>query len=95
MLFLLSACVSRQDVEGQLFFMDKIPSQICVDNPQLKRLGVTRKVSCKDFYNADECSNGELTYIVGVSYCSDRIQRFKAAEDHVIEAWLKKLGRPK
>ncbi len=95
LLLFLASCVSRKEVEGQLWLFDKIPDSICKNVEELKYLGVYRVVSCKDFPNPDRCSNGEKEYELAIPYCSNRILKMKAAENHVIEAWLKKLGRPK
>jgi hypothetical protein len=94
-ILMLSSCVSRQEVLGQLWLFDKLPDSVCREMPELKSLGVYRVVSCKQFPNPKECSNGEKDYEAVISYCSKRIIEFKAAEDKYIEQWLKKLGSPK
>jgi len=92
---MLASCVSRQEVEGQLWQFDQLPASVCQNVPELKSLGIYRVVSCKQFPNPDRCSNGETEYEAVFSYCSRRIIEFKAAENKYIESWLKKLGRPK
>jgi len=94
-ILMLASCVSRQDVEGQLWLFDKLPESACREMPELRQLGVYRVINCKEFPNADRCANGEQDYEVVIPFCSTRIKEFKAAENKYIEQWLKKLGRPK
>jgi len=95
LLLLLSACVTRQEIEGQLWSFDQIPQEICLAYPQLQREGVYRVVSCKEFYNERQCSGGQKDYELAIPYCSSRIKRMRAAEDVYVQQWLNKLGRPK
>lgn len=91
---ILSGCVSRQEVEGNLWLSDRIPQSLCDKNPQLKSLGVYRVVKCTN-RKVVGCENGEPDYEEVISYCAKRIEQFINAERVYVEKWLKALGRPK
>jgi len=95
LILLLTGCVSRQQVEGQLWSFDQLPVNLCSDHPELRNKGVYRIVNCKEFYNERECSNGQKDYELAIPYCSSRIKRMRAAEDVYVQQWLNKLGKPK
>jgi len=94
-ILMLSSCVTRKQVEGQLWFHDQLPSNICTQYPFLGQYGISRVLSCKEFPNKDRCSDGELDYEIVLPYCSKRITEFNAAEIKYVKEWLKALGKPK
>ena len=91
---ILIGCVSRQEVEGNIWSMDRIPKSICDQNPSLYKYGSFRVISCKGS-SVPECKNGEESYDEVVSYCSARGGKMKSADGAVVDKWLNKLGKPK
>lgn len=63
---ILSGCVSRTEVQKRIdatvFLHDQIPVEICRDVPQLKKLGIYRKLN-----------NGQEEF---VSYCKPEIELY-------------------
>jgi len=94
LLLILSACVSRQEVEGNIWNMDRIPESICRQYPFLRQYGAFRVISCKGQENIPECDGGVDSYDEVISVCTARFEKMKAADGVVVEKWLKKLGRP-
>lgn len=96
-LILLTSCVSRQEVEGNIWNMDRLPESICKQYPFLRQYGAFRVISCKgvDISKVPECDGGVDSYDEVIPYCSNRGGQMKAADGKVVEAWLKKLGKPK
>jgi len=93
-LILLTSCVSRQEVEGNIWNMDRIPESLCKQYPFLRQYGAFRVISCKGSKVA-ECDGGVDSYDEVIPYCSNRASLMKAADGVVVEKWLKKLGSPK
>ncbi len=97
LLLLLTSCVSRQEVEGNIWNMDRIPESLCKQYPFLRQYGAFRVISCKgvDVSKVPECDGGVESYDEVVSICTARFEKMKAADGIVVEKWLKKLGSPK
>lgn len=95
LLLFFAGCVTRKQVEGQLWFHDQLPSSLCKQYPFLGQYGISRVLSCKEFPDKDRCSEGEEDYEIVLPYCSKRITEFNAAEIKYVKEWLKALGKPK
>lgn len=89
----LSNCVTRSQVEGELFFLDQLPSSACAQNPELRTIGIYRVLKCPNQTVAG-CEQGEESYIEGISYCSVRMKEFLSASKVNVESWLKQLSKP-
>jgi hypothetical protein len=96
LLLLFTGCVSRQEVEGNIWNMDRIPESLCKQYPFLRQYGAFREISCKglDIKKYPECEGAD-SFDETIPYCSNRGGMMKAADGKVVEAWLKKLGKPK
>jgi hypothetical protein len=90
----LSACVSQQEVRGNLWQHDKVPAEVCEKAPELKVLGIYRVVKCPNV-QVHGCENGEESYEEVISFCASRIEDFLSADKVYVEDWLKKATRPK
>lgn len=94
-LLLLTACVTRQQVEGNLWNMDRLPENVCKQYPFLQQYGAFRVVSCKGQESLPECQGGVPSYEEVISVCTDRFSRMLSADGVVVEKWLRQLGRPR
>jgi hypothetical protein len=94
-LFVLTACISRQEVQGNIWNMDRLPQSLCNQYPFLKQYGAFRVISCKGLESKPECQGGVDSFDEVVPFCSNRFENMLGADRVVVEAWLKKLGRPK
>lgn len=79
-LFLLCACVTQQEVRGQLYLNDGLPKELCDAHPELKEYGVYRVVE----------DHEEM-----LPYCSNRIKEFLSADRVYVEEWLRRATRPR
>jgi len=93
-LFFLCACVSEQQVRGQLYQNDGLDAEFCSAHPEIQMKGIYRVVKCPNI-TVRGCENGEPDYEEVLPYCSIRIKDFLSADRVFIEQWLKQATRPK
>lgn len=93
LLLLLSACVTRQQVEAELWMNDGIPKYICDQKPELYNFGIYRVVPCRP--EVLDCQHGEPSYQEYLPYCSNRIKEFMSADRRNVIDWLAQLTRPR
>ncbi len=94
-ILILGSCVSRQDVEGNIWQMDRLPAALCSQYPFLKQYGAFRVVSCKGQESRAECQGNVPSYEEVISICTNRFSNMLAADRVQVEEWLKALGRPR
>ena len=93
-LLFLCACVSEQQVRGNLYQNDGLDAEFCAAHTEVQMKGIYRVVKCPDT-TVHGCENGEPTYEEVLSYCSPRIIEFLSADRVYVEDWLKQATRPK
>lgn len=93
LLTILSACVSRQEVEMDIWINEQIPAAFCT--PELQRYGIYRVVLCKNKPEATNCQNGEESYEEFIPYCSPTVGEYLSMHREDAEKWLEKLTRPR
>ncbi len=93
MVLLLSGCVTRQQVEADIWLVRSIPANEC---PTLTRKhGFFRKVICKSRDQHPLCKNGDDYYVERISFCADRAEKMVAMDINDAEKWLKMLTTPR
>lgn len=69
---LASGCLTRQQILAEAWLHDKLPAEVCLQFPELRQVGVYRKL------NDDECQKKNLP--VGceefISYCQNEIELY-------------------
>lgn len=90
----LSACVSEQQVRGQLRQNDGLPTDLCSRYPEIKVYGIYRVVKCPN-KETHGCEQGQESYEELLPYCSERIKRFLSADRDQVAEWLKQATRPR
>ena len=90
---LVQACVTRQQVESEIYMNDGLPLELCERVPELRQYGIYRVVKCVD--SRPECSHGEEFYDELLPYCSLRIKEFLSADRVQVEKWLNEISKPK
>jgi hypothetical protein len=91
-LLALTACVTRPQVEAELYQNDGIPAAVCDQNPILKGYGVYRVVPCPNL-QVHGCENGETGYQEVIPYCSQRIKTMLSADQVRVVEWLNQLTK--
>lgn len=94
-LFLLIGCVSRQDVESDIYQNDGIPSSVCAAYPAVKKYGMFRVVSCKSKPGSAQCQHGETKFEEFRPYCSSRTKEYLSILNTDAEKWLSEFTKPK
>jgi hypothetical protein len=93
-LLLLTACVSEQQIRGELYINDGIPTHLCTAFPLIKQYGIYRVVKCPN-KTIVGCKNGEKEYEEVIPYCSNRIKKFNSADMIQVNEWIKQATRPR
>jgi hypothetical protein len=92
-LLLLSACVSRQEINAVLFKHEQIPEEICAQNPELKKIGITRTFNCNaELVEAGICAPNQQRVRERIGYCKPQIKSYFGILDRDLEELLKKAG---
>ena len=91
--FLMLSCVSRKDVEAVLFLHDQIPAETCDRSPELRRIGIYRKVTCTpQLVDAGICKPGDKEKTEFLSYCKSQIRNYFGAHKDDVARLLKQAG---
>lgn len=93
MALLMLSCVSRKDVEAVLFLHDQIPAETCDRAPELRKIGVYRKVTCTPkLVEVGICKPGQKKITEFLSYCRDQIRNYFGAHKDDVARLLKQAG---
>ena len=91
----LSACVTREKVEADIFLNDKIPESLCPVDSNLWHYGIARVVLCKNKPESEFCQNGEESFEQFIPYCDPVIEQYLSMHREDAVKWLDKLTTPK
>lgn len=90
-LILLVGCVSKKDIEANLWQIDQIPPELCT--PEIQNFGIFRVIDCTP--EIEDCKHGEKTYQEYIPFCSARMKEFLAADKIKVAEWLREITRPR
>ncbi len=75
--FVLLGCVSRKDVQNDIdanvFLIDRIPTKLCTQTPELRGLGIYRKLNNGQEEFVSFCKNEITLYMVFYSKDVERV----------------------
>lgn len=103
----LSSCVSREEVEADIWKNESIPAEICEREPELKKLGIFRVVECRNVPDHPRCQpcptdpvdpNCQGTpdsFEEFISYCHWVMDSYLSMHEDDALKWLEKLTKPK
>lgn len=94
-LVILGACVTRQEVQGDIFKNDGIPASICSKYPEVKKYGIYRVVLCSSKPSSPQCQHGEVKFEEFRPYCSSSIKEYLGVWIPDAERWLGDITVPK
>jgi hypothetical protein len=92
---MLSGCVSRSEVEMDIFIAERVPESVCNQAPQLWDYGIYRVVLCKNRPDSQHCQNGEESFEEFIPYCDKALDEYLAMHREDANRWLEKLTRPR
>lgn len=92
-LFALAGCVSKQEIEANLYQIDRIPAELCTT--EIQKYGIFRVVDCTPQSEVPECKNGAKNYQEYIPFCSERMNEFLAADKIKVAEWLRQITRPR
>ena len=89
----LNGCITRSQIDAVVFKNEQIPEQICIQNPELLKIGVFRIFNCnEDLVRVGVCKPGQQRVRERISYCKTQIQRYLSIRDDDLERILKEAG---
>lgn len=102
----LSACVTREQVEADIWANDQIPEALCAPDSDLWNYGIARVVECKrldrkipqqnEWWNLYcEGKPEDQTFEQFIPYCDPVMQEYLSMHREDATKWLDKLTRPK
>ena len=87
----LNSCVSRKQVEADLWSHEQLPAALCDRVPELWNYGIFRVVECRPGSTVPECLRGDKTYQEYKPYCDKAIKNTVAMTKADLEKWFKLL----
>jgi hypothetical protein len=93
----LGSCVSRVDVEADVWATERLPQELCDRVPDLNKYGIFRVVQCKLVPKHPRCAveNPPLEFEEFIPYCSDTADKHVTMHEEDFNKWMDKLTRPK
>lgn len=95
LLLSLSSCVTRQEVQADIWIVERVPESICNQVPELWNYGINRVVLCKNRPTSQFCQHGEPSFEEFIPYCDKAVSEYLAMHHLDTEKWLNQLTRPK
>jgi len=92
-LLFLSACVTRQDVEMDIWVAEQIPTEHCTG--EVWKRGIFRVVSCKNKPDHPLCVGGRESYEEFIPYCHPAMNEYLSMHREDANKWLEKLTKPR
>jgi hypothetical protein len=93
-IFFLGGCTTREQVQADIFKLERVPESICNQSPQLWDYGIFRVVLCKNKPEAIPCKDGAETFEEFIPYCDKASQDYLGMHQDDANKWLSKLTRP-
>lgn len=79
-------------VKGDIWLHEKLPDVICNREPELKRIGVYRVITCTaTARDRGLCKKDDKTYEEFVSYCNVAVEKHLAMHQKQFDQWIEKL----
>lgn len=95
LLLFIMGCVTREQVQADIYLNSGIPADVCARYPEIKKYGMYRIVACSAKPDSTACQHGEQKFKQTRPYCSDSIREYSSMWDQDIEKWLGKATQPK
>lgn len=93
-MMLLSGCVTRAEVEMDIFIAERVPESVCNQAPQINNYGIYRVILCKNRPDSQFCQNGEESFEEFIPYCDPAMNEYLSMHREDANKWLEKLTRP-
>lgn len=81
-------------VKADMWLHEKIPAEICEREPELKKIGVYRVITCTDAARkAGKCGAKDATYDEYVSYCNITVEKHWSMHQTQLDKWIDQLRK--
>lgn len=90
----IPACVTRQEVQADLYLNSGIPAAVCAQYPAIQRYGMYRLVACSSKPTSAYCQHGEKQFRQTRPYCSPSATSYLSILNSDAEALLNKATTP-
>lgn len=95
LLMFLMGCVTREQVQADIYLNSGIPADLCAKYPELKRFGMYRIVTCSSKPDSTACQHGEKTFRQTRPYCAGSTPEYLSMWQQDVEKYLGELNKPK
>lgn len=92
---LVSGCVTRQQIEADVYQNDGIPASVCAKYPEIRNYGMYRVVACTSKPQSKQCQHGEKAFEELRPYCGASSRNYLSMLNSDVEKWLNELNKPK